>query len=408
MKNMQKEKTPEILVWKNDSLRDYIYSYSAKITNCEDKALYFEGGASSVDENVAKSKAAYEAIERYSGSKIPKNLKNFAYKHRVQEGIDPNSFIFFTSSQYNKSFPYKKPQPCVKIEWVKGLFLAHQKRVNIPAFAVYLGYNQTNPPGGSFFPTASCGLAVHKTFEKAVLHGLFELIERDAAIRLWKNKIKPPRINLSNVRSKTLKKLIDNIKSEGLKPEALLSTQNISFPSVIGIIYTSKPVVPYVTFGLSAGEDIENVIQKSLEEALMVRASLEYLKKESEPKAFRRVPCQIETFFDHCLYYSDPGERGRWRFLLQGPLIEIEKIRQVLKITDSKGSLLDKMTKILSELGYEIFAVDITSDLARLMRLTCVKVIVPGLQQVEINHNYQFLKYNRGRRSLNYFPHPFA
>jgi ribosomal protein S12 methylthiotransferase accessory factor len=408
MRNSKKEKTPEILVWKNDSPRDYIYSYSAKITNYKGKALYFEGGASSVDEDIAKSKAVYEAIERYSGSRVPKNLKKFVYKNYVQEAIDPNSFIFFASSQYDKSFPYKKPRPDVKIEWVKGLSLTRRKRVYIPAFAVYLGYNQTNPPGGKFFPTASCGLAVHKTFKKAVLHGLFELVERDAAIRLWKNKIKPPRINLSNARSKTLRKLINNIKSEGLEPEVLLSTQNIPIPSVIGLIHNSRPVIPYVTFGLSAGEDIEEVVLKSLEEALMVRASLEYLKREKGTKIFYKTPSQIKTFFDHCLYYSDPEKKGQWQFLLQGPLIEINEIKRAFKITNSKGLLLDKIIETLSSLGHEIFVVDITSDLARLMGLTCVKVIAPRLQQVEINHNYQFLKYNRGRRGFNHFPHPFA
>lgn len=400
---------PEILVWQNDSKREYISSYSSRITGKNLGAYYVEGGSASIDDATAKNKAVFEAVERYSGSKIPKFLKKYIYAEVCNRAINPKDFIFYDDTQYLKSgFPYAKYKPTHLIEWVEGVSLLNLKRVFIPAFAVYLGYNQSISHSNKYFPTPSSGLAVHKTKREAIASAIAELIERDTAIKVWLNKLSAPIVDISTTRSPRLKELVSNVYKEGLKVTILLSSQELPVPSFIGIVYSEKDITPVVTFGLSAGVDIERTIQKSLEEALMVRCSLEYMKQTYGEKVFRKRQKQVRSFFDHSLYYSSPDKRNCWGFMLNGKSITISQIK--MKFSVQKVAY-DRLVDILRKFRYDTYIVNLTSDIAKEMKLYCVKVIIPKLRQMEIDHNFRFLKYGGAtdkEKLSKSGPHPYA
>ena len=163
----------EIQVWKNTSKRKYIWTYSAKLDGCDDDIFYCSGGASSCNKEISKNKAIYECIERYSGSHIDKKQLKFSYYECHKDAIDPRNLIFFSSDQYKKGFPYDKFNSKDKIEWVDGVSLMDNKKILVPSFSVYLGYNRYCHPK-KYFPTASSGLAVHQTENMAIFHGLLD------------------------------------------------------------------------------------------------------------------------------------------------------------------------------------------------------------------------------------------
>jgi len=406
------KKLPEIHVWKNDSKRKYIFSYSSKIMGDNLNAFYTEGGSASVDNSIAKDKAVFEAVERYSGSKIPTSLKSDPYNKIQNQVSDPNSFIFFADDQYSKNdFPYKKYNSQDQIEWVEGLLLNNSSKILIPAFAVYLGYNQKLPSSGKYFPTASCGLAVHKTKKASIVNGILELIERNNAMKIWLNKLSAPVVDHSSISSSKLKLLLHNIEKEGLIAKVILSSQELQIPSFIGIIYSRNNNSPFMTIGLSAGADIEKTMQKSLEEALMVRSSLEYSKKTHGEIIFQKNQSQVKSFFDHCLYYAQSEKKKDWNFMIKGPPISIKQIRRKLPVTDLLLNPHDALLAILKKHGYDTYAVNLSSDIAKLMKLKCSKVIIPKLRQMEIDHNLCFFNYGNKidrMRLKKSKPHPFA
>lgn len=69
------------------------------------------------------------------------------------------------------------PQQEDLFEWVEGLSLDHEAPVRIPARAVYTPYAVG---GVRSYESHSDGLASGNTFEEALLHGMLELVERDA------------------------------------------------------------------------------------------------------------------------------------------------------------------------------------------------------------------------------------
>lgn len=404
---MASKKQQEILVWQNESKRNYLFNYSAELSE-DGLAYFYEGGGASINQKIAKKRAIYEAIERYCGSKIPKKLFKAKYKILGDKAIGPHKLIPFSVLQYINGFNYRKFSSDLEIEWIKGYSLTKKAHVYIPAFAVYLGYNRRVDLTQRFCPTTSCGLAIQKNFEEAVTKGIFELIERDSAMLTWLGRKSPLRIDLSNVKAKELKRFLKNIYLENLGVEVLLSTDDIPVPSVIGIIYSLKNVIPHVTFGLSAGVDVEQSILKSLEEALMVRNTLDYLKKKNK-LLYPQKPFQVKTLLDHALYYAQPEMKKHWKFLLDGGLIIVQSIEEKLKCSNLKERSLEKLINLFKKLGYEVLVAELTTDLAKSMRLECVRAIIPGLQAMEIDHNIRFLNVRIGPRNVvNNLPHPFV
>lgn len=404
---MTGKKQQEVLVWQNESKRNYLFNYSAELSN-DGLAYFYEGSGASINQKIAEECAIYEAIERYCGSKIPKKLFKAKYKILDGKAINPHKLIPFSVFQYTHEFSYRKFSSDLEIEWVKGCSLTKRVHVYIPAFAVYLGYNRRMSLTQRFCPSTSCGLAIQRNFEGAITKGIFELIERDSAMLTWLERKSPLKIDLSSVKSKELKKFLKNIYLENLKAEVLLSTYDIPIPSVIGIIYSPKNTIPYVTFGLSANVGVERSILKSLEEALMVRNTLDYLQKKKK-LLYPQKPFQVKTLLDHALYYAQPKTKRNWKFLLDGDLITVQSIEEKLKCSNLEEGTLEKLINLFKRLGYEVLVAELTTDLAKSMRSKCVRVIIPGLQTMEIDHNIRFLDVRIGPRNIiNNLPHPFV
>lgn len=402
----------EILLWKNKSVPRGFHIYSARVNNSENGGCFYHGSGASFDKETAQKKAICECIERFCGSKVPRRLLTETHLNLFGQSYNPSKLIPFLEKQYNsKKFPYKRYRPDFEIDWVRGISLIDQRKVYIPAFSVYLGYNFSIPLGQRFAPISSCGLAVQRTYNKAIIKGILEFIECDAAMRLWLQKKRTYRINLSNVKSRKLQNLLRIVQDEGLKAEVLFATQHIPIPSVIGIIYSSTVEVPYATFGLAAGLDIEDVMLKSLEEALMVRNTLIQLKEENRFVDFRGGCSQIKTFLDHAFYYSSPKSKRYWLYLLKMPLITPVQIQNKFDAIDLKTNTLHKLVNFVEEAGCkEILVVDLTNSMAKAMDLHCARVIIPGLFPIEMDYNLKFLKYDRinAIRRLNNAPHPFT
>jgi len=398
----------DISLWKAKSELEYLHIYSAKV---EESSAYFPSGSgASTDEPTAKFRAIYEAIERHSGSTIPRNLLSVPYANIANEALDPSKLIPFSPKQYTShDFPYQRIGKNTEIEWKKGISLTNNREIYIPAFAIYLGYNRKTTKNGPFCPTISSGLAVQKSLEEAVIKGVTELVERDSAMLVWLTKKKTPRLNLLSVEHEATKKLIKNIRKNHLKAEVVISTSDIPVQSVIGIIYNTKNASPCVGFGMAAGFNIEELVMKSLEEALMVWDTLNHCRTNDTSIHKHMRPSQVKTLLDHALYYSSPDNSKRWKFLLSGDTIKINDLK-----VDGRSAMAGNLKNIVNafaELDFEIFAVDLTTDLARSLKLKCVRVTIPGLKQQEIDHNKRFLGPNRGINSIeivNNFPHPFS
>ena len=89
-----------------------------------------------------------------------------------------------------KSSSFKEYSPDLKYYWVWGYSLIHDSPYLIPEQLAYyvdpdLIYDRRNKPINRFVYDTSNGLALGSTRSEAVLHGIFELLERDAFLSMW-------------------------------------------------------------------------------------------------------------------------------------------------------------------------------------------------------------------------------
>jgi ribosomal protein S12 methylthiotransferase accessory factor len=137
-----------------------------------------EGGAISVyngkgrTKEEAKVSALMEGFERYSAEVrgfniVRKGVEEFMADHNA---INPMELILTPASAFHL---LKQP-----VGWVKGIDLNGMEETWVPASAVFHPYVSKHDL--ALFRTSTNGLASGNNLEEAVLHGLCEVVERDA------------------------------------------------------------------------------------------------------------------------------------------------------------------------------------------------------------------------------------
>lgn len=120
----------------------------------------------------AKVSAMVEAIERYSGE-YRRDPMEFASLEEigVHRALDPEDLILA-----------RPLQPGERLHWSLCYDLAGEEEIYVPSNAVFHPYD---PLGMTFplFQSDANGLAGGNTREEAILHGLLEVIDRDAMSR---------------------------------------------------------------------------------------------------------------------------------------------------------------------------------------------------------------------------------
>jgi len=120
------------------------------------------------------------------------------------------------------------------------------------------------PPTHAVRPAVTTGLGLGSTETDAVLSGLYEVIERDAAMLAWYSTYDPLEIVVGDV--DLFGTLRRRARSEGLDVTALLLTQDVDVPVVA--VAVERDQWPKFALGSAAGLDPEAVAAGALAEAL--------------------------------------------------------------------------------------------------------------------------------------------
>nr|WP_090964403.1 YcaO-like family protein [Aureimonas phyllosphaerae] len=129
------------------------------------------------------------------------------------------------------------------IPWCSGLDLMGGVEIAVPWWLVGVDHRDPRPPG---FEQSSDGLSSGNCHAEAVLHGLCELIERDAwtLMRLWPaSRLAQARIDPAQFRDPVMQTLVARIERAGVELILLDITSDIGVPSYSAVI------VPQLTKG---------------------------------------------------------------------------------------------------------------------------------------------------------------
>jgi ribosomal protein S12 methylthiotransferase accessory factor len=376
-------------------------------------------GGAGLTAAAARAAAIGETIERYCSAAYDERANfRLSYEAIVDGGLaatPPATFALHSEAQYRRpGFMLQPFTPERTISWVPGLSLVHDRQVLAPACLVHMPFRYRDPGDLIAFGVSS-GLSCREHLVEACLGGLYEVVERDAIMCMWMNRLPMPRLT-AEPGSWLARVLAERFAPSGLEICLNDITTDLGIPVVFARLIDHRNDRLAVSVGASANLDPTLAAVKALMEAAQVRLWLKLLRREP-PRAYREDFSDVITFEDHVRLYASPERIADVAFL--------NSAREVAAPSPPPAdpqSALRRCLDALAARGHDVIAVELTTPDVAELGLHVVKVLVPGLAELNADHNYPRLGGTRlytvpralghldrdSRESeLNPTPHPF-
>jgi len=246
----------------------------------------------------------------------------------------------------------KTYSPRLKIEWVWGYSLTYGKPVLIPANLVYCPYVPRGK-AAQVVPADSNGLASGNVLEEAILHGLLEVVERDARVIMEYHRLNMPDVPEPSKNRGALGGVFGKLKSSGVGVTIKDITTDIPVPSY-GVFlrgrYSGREARAYAS---GTHLDSRIALSRALTEALQM-----YPRCRNYRKWIRSGP------LDHL--FASAGRKARLSAVKSPPFRDLK-------------SAVEFCVKTLATFGAEVIVVDLSLPDTG---FTVARVCVTGLQPV--------------------------
>ena len=269
-------------------------------------------------------------------------------------------------------------------------------------------------------PGSSNGLALALSREEATLGGLLELIERDAIMLTWANRLAFPRLDWSSDR--TLAKRDErHFAPTGLSYGAIDMSAFFGVPTALGLLRGAPNGSVRFGIGAASAPSMAEACEKALRECFQTQPALKADLRNQPERSFRPDFNDIEEPADHVYFYAKSENQAQLDFLDSSE--QVQDIRGVPDLEgDNPATRIEAITRRLAARGASAYAVDVTSPDVEEAGLRVVHVLSPELQPIDFAHRWRFLGGRRlyeaahgiGLRDsplrpeeLNPFPHPF-
>ena len=386
----------------------------------------------------AAMKALGETLERYCAAFYdPDELVSGPSDALSGNAVDVQKFALFDTAQYatslppinspdvvrineptsSKRFHFSPVDHDVSLRWTKARSLVTGGVIFIPAAFVYIPYVYDYPTEPIIDDLVSTGLACGSTLAEACYKGLMEVIERDAFMLTWHHRIPAQTIRLEAIGDLTTRDLLARFNRLPIRVEAFVISVDIEIPVVLVVLTGDQR--PFHVVGAAADLSAHRALQLALEEAALSFCGLRRLCQQPSTWPSDAGFSDVDDLTKHAVVHAMSEElRGSLDFLRGAEEIDLKG--QAL----SRSSWCDDLRTsvgIVAKAGYDALAVDLTTVDVDDLGFKVVRVVIPGFQPLDINHNHRHLGGHRlkhmadrlGRtgsslhETLNTLPHPF-
>jgi ribosomal protein S12 methylthiotransferase accessory factor len=363
-----------------------------------DHAIREAGYGRTLDFADAERVALYESVERFSGMKPRRSttvLEASFAELGPERALDPERLGRYDPEHLaHPRFPLTPYHPRLRTRWVHGWSYTHERSIAVPEQAAYWG------TAASFLAETSSGCGLGNSLTEAVLHGLFEVAERDAFLMAWYAETPLRRIRVP-AGDAVLPHLADRLASIGYDLEFFDATNDIGVPAVLSLARYrgDDPSVPRAYFAAGAHPDpLRALLGAAVEVAVDVESTIDIVTADPatrDPGRLRRMLAQpelIATMDDHVAVNGLPEAAGRYAFLTESDLPEIDatELAPAPPSYEDLRQLLDYYVSRLSSLDLEVIAVDQSDPVpAERLGLHSAKVLIPGTLPMTFGHLYR-------------------
>ncbi len=370
------------------------------------------GSAVSMEESLARTRALGEMVERYALLVQKRTVISASFEDlsKWKRAIDPQCYQQFSEEQLSRN-EYSRfvIKPEARFRWVQGFDICTDERIFIPQQLVEM----TKPPRSEplIRPITSNGAAGGFTPEGALLHALFESLERDAIVLHFLAKMAFQEIDISSCPPSVIG-FYDVLRSYRIELRLFNASYDMPVPVIVAaLIDKAKHRSCSFCVGSKAGAKTESVALGAILEALSIRFSTKIGVLDGER------PRSIRTFRDHAMYWANIKEpESKLRWLLNGMRISFRNIKEVPGANTSKQLAYIKRLLIARKLAGTYVPIQ-TYDMSK-RGYFVMRVLVPGLQELYADERFPLLggkplwRINlKGLNMSKYYeadPHPFA
>jgi ribosomal protein S12 methylthiotransferase accessory factor len=385
-----------------------------KLVELGNSLVYPSPAGSGLSPNEAEIRTLMEAVERYSNMVADDSRFTWSTYNEIKKiAIDPQDMGLYLDETYDKVKRISKYSPDAEIPWIKGQDLYSGKPVFIAADFVHYPAIRSKP----IVLESSNGASAHTDIVQAILNGLYELIERDAFLTMWLNKIPMPILDIKTLPN-DFSKSIRLIRDHDMSVKLVDLTNDSCVPTVMAVCYNNNPdKYPAVEVGTATHVEPERAVQKALFE---METGLIHNLEEDERKILEED--QITAIYEHAIYYLNPKKRKYWEFMISSK--QTSKLSNFVgKVLKDQNAVLMEIVKHFHTLGRRVVYVDITPPDIRSLGLVAVKVFVTGFQPMysgkivrlnldRLHQSAEYVLKNIGAARLdteiNTAPHPLA
>lgn len=333
----------------------------------------------------ARTGAICKALERYCGCQIDAGrLRRAAFNALGEDAIAPPDFVLYSEAQYaTKYFPHRRWSPDDQIHWVSGQELPGGVPVLVPATLVYMtGAPEQNE---DFVQTVlSNGMAAAQDLETAVLNGLYELIERDAFLIHWMNRLPAPELEYGADCG-----LAGSIRAHYARFGVELRVFDIStdlLPYVMmAIAQDQTGDGPATLAGLGCHLDAGVALLKASMDICQARPGHVRRYRESPPRERLKSYSDVRFVEDHSQFAAIPENLGEFEFLLKNG--RQEKLSDLpARTAGAVRADLARCVASLREAGCRPVYVDVTTEDVAGCGLKVVRTLATGLQPLHFGY----------------------
>jgi len=335
--------------------------------------------------------------------------------------VTPQDCVLYCERQYATfEWPHPRWTPETELAWINGIDVVDGDVVALPASLVYLVFP---PPRMEdyFAPSTSNGLAAGATLEGAALGGLCEVMERDAMLIAWMNRLPAAELSFGDD-ADICGRIYRHYAHFGVNVRAFAMPTDLPSTTVMAISFEEDPARPANVVGLGCHPDPNVALLKALFELCQGRPAEASRFQTKPPKGRLNNYTDVHTLDDHSSFMSQMERRHEFSFLWQtGETKRIDELPN-WSTGNAAGDLARCSAELAAKRHRPAYVELTTPDLVE-YGVHVVRAIVPGLQPVHFGHGQERLGgerlYNlphqlglvdsvRTEADLNPCPHPLA
>lgn len=362
------------------------------------------------DPEQARRAAIGEAVERYCGNFVPAGLPRASFAALSAAGrraVNPATLALHSPAQYAApGFAFIPFTAETEVLWAPGYDLADRAPVAVPASLVYVNYllaPRDREPRTHF--SMLSGLAAGPDRTAAETAALEEVIERDATVIWWANRLPARPVDVSDPALERLLVPAPELGpgwARGSTTSADLRYRVVALPTVFDVpvigVLLDDPAGGITTLGVAARPSPRPAVAKALAEAVTLRRYAQgLLDPDGEiwqaasagvidgsffhpwradrhyARSYRADFGDVVDLGCHGQLWLDPDLRGFLTPIVAGQ--ETVRLDELPRVT---GNALEGYLGRLSVQGIDAHAVDVTTPDVAAAGLAVVRVVAPG------------------------------